>query len=149
MPGSPAPSFEQPSQPPVSFYPSGAQPWNLISKKSAPSYAERVASPVESIFFPAENDEPRAELPQIQTKRYVGQSAEGFLIFDFPDALAIMDPHAAHERILFEEICESFKDNVATQRLTLPMEIPAAVRPEAALYEKELAALGFETADGW
>ena len=28
------------------------------------------------------------------------------------------------------------------------MEIPAAVRPEAALYEKELAALGFETADG-
>ena len=59
-----------------------------------------------------------------------------------------MDPHAAHERILFEEICESFRDNVATQRLTLPMEIPAAVRPEAALYEKELAALGFETADG-
>lgn len=148
LPGTPAPSFEQPAQPPVSFYPSGAQPWNLISKKAAPSYASRVASPVESVFFPAENDEPRAEIPQIQTKRYVGQSAEGFLIFDFPEALAIMDPHAAHERILFEEICESFKDNVATQRLTLPMEIPAAVRPEAALYEKELATLGFETADG-
>ena len=148
LPGTPAPSSEQPARPPVSFYPSGAQPWNLISKKAAPSYASRVASPVESVFFPAENDEPRAEIPQIQTKRYVGQSAEGFLIFDFPEALAIMDPHAAHERILFEEICESFKDNVATQRLTLPMEIPAAVRPEAALYEKELAALGFETADG-
>ena len=133
LPGTPAQSSEQPAQPPVSFYPSGAQPWNLVSKKAAPSYASRVASPVESVFFPAENDEPRAELPQIQTKRYVGQSAEGFLIFDFPEALAIMDPHAAHERILFEEICESFRDNVATQRLTLPMEIPAAVRPEAEL----------------
>ena len=59
-----------------------------------------------------------------------------------------MDPHAAHERILFEEICESFKDNVATQRLTLPMEIPSAVRPEAELYKNELSALGFETEDG-
>lgn len=149
LPGAPAPSSGTEAPRPVqSLYPSGAEPWNLVSKKPAPSYASRVASPVESVFFPAENDEPRAEVPQIQTKRYVGQSAEGFLIFDFPEALAIMDPHAAHERILFEEICESFKDNVATQRLTLPMEIPAAVRPEAALYEKELAALGFETADG-
>ena len=146
LPGTP--QSERPVQPPVSFYPSGEQQWNLISKKAAPSYAARVASPVESVFFPAEEGEPCAENPQNQTKRYVGQSAEGFLIFDFPDSLAIMDPHAAHERILFEEICESFKDNIATQRLTLPMEIPAAVRPEAALYEKELAALCFETEDG-
>lgn len=142
----PLPAEEAP-RPVQSFYPSGAQPWNLISKKPAPSYS-RVASPVENIFFPAENDVPRAEIPQIQTKRYIGQSAEGFLIFDFPEALAIMDPHAAHERILFEEICESFKDRVATQRLTLPMEIPAAVRPEAELYKNELSALGFETEDG-
>ncbi len=145
----PPSSLPDASAPPsVSFYPSGAQPWDLVSKKAASSYAARVASPVESVFFPAENDEPCAEIPLVQTKRYIGQSADGFLIFDFPEALAIMDPHAAHERILFEEICESFKDKIATQRLTLPMEIPVAVRPEAALYEKELAALGFETSDG-
>ena len=140
-------SADETPRPVQSFYPSGAQPWNLVSKKAAPLYMSRVASPVESIFFPAEEEETSAA-PPVQPKRYIGQSAEGFLIFDFPEALAIMDPHAAHERILFEEICESFKDNVATQRLTLPMEIPAAVRPEAELYKNELAALGFETEDG-
>lgn len=127
---------------------SAPEPWNLVSKKAAPSFTSRVASPVESIFFPADESEPQTGAAFAPRKRYIGQSAEGFLIFDFPEALAIMDPHAAHERILFEEICESFRDNVATQKLTIPMEIPAAVRPEATLYEKELAALGFETADG-
>lgn len=138
----------QPFAPPAGAFapPSpAAEPWTLVSKRPLPTYAARVASPVESIFYPGGE---RAEISEIPTKRYVGQSADGFLIFDFPDALAIMDPHAAHERILFEEICESFKDNVATQMLAVPMEIPAAVRPEAALYEKELAALGFEINDG-
>ncbi|WP_455598186.1 DNA mismatch repair endonuclease MutL [Cloacibacillus sp.] len=113
----------------------------------------RAASPLgataatENIFTPAE-EPPRAEEEFFFDKNYVGQSAEGFLIFDFPDALAVMDPHAAHERILFEEICESFKDNIAAQWLTLPMEIPQAVAAEAALYEKELAALGFRTEGG-
>ena len=139
IPSHALPSFEPRS---VSFAPSG-EAWNLVTKKPLPSYASRVASPAQSIFFPSEAD--MAETQQTPAKRYIGQSAEGFLIFDFPDALAIMDPHAAHERILFEEICESFKDNVVAQKLAVPMEIPAAVQPEAALYEKELASLGFET----
>lgn len=115
-------------------------PWRAASPLSA-------GAATENIFTPAE-EPPRAEEEFLFDKNYVGQSAEGFLIFDFPDSLAVMDPHAAHERILFEEICESFKDNIATQWLTLPMEIPQAVAAEAALYEKELAALGFRTEGG-
>lgn len=111
--------------------------WDLIGKRVA-SQAE---SQVRSIFIPAETDETEDNRPY--DKSYVGQSADGFLIFDFPDALAIMDPHAAHERILFEEICAGFKDKVAVQRLTLPMDIPEGVSAEAALYSKELAGLGF------
>ena len=60
----------------------------------------------------------------------------------------MMDPHAAHERILFEDICENFKDNIATQWLTLPMEIPQAAAAEAALSEPELAARGDRTEGG-
>ena len=69
------------------------------------------------------------------------------MIFDFPGALAVMDPHAAHERILFEEICETFKDNIATQWLTLPQEIPQAVAAEAKLNADALRSLGFRIED--
>ncbi|MFR5880928.1 MAG: hypothetical protein ACLUEQ_09050 [Cloacibacillus evryensis] len=93
----------------------------------------------ENIFTPAEETPPDEE-EFFFDKNYVGQSAEGFLIFDFPGALAVMDPHAAHERILFEDICENFKDNIATQWLTLPMEIPQAAAAEAALYEARASA---------
>lgn len=122
------------------------EPWSFVSKRAEPSFPARVSSPAAGVFSPADEEESR--VPADFPKRYIGQSAGGFLLFDFPGALAIMDPHAAHERILFEEICESFKDKIAVQRLAFPMEIPEAARHAAALYAKELAALGFETADG-
>ncbi len=45
----------------------------------------------------------------------------GFLIFDLPNGLAIVDPHAAHGGILYEEIAVSFKEGIATQNLTMPV----------------------------
>ncbi|MDO5115305.1 MAG: DNA mismatch repair endonuclease MutL [Synergistaceae bacterium] len=120
--------------------------WSYTSKRESRPFPSRASSPIENIFTPSQEDTEVRALPA--DKRYIGQSAGGFLIFDFPDALAIMDPHAAHERILFEEICESFKENVAAQRLTLPTEIPAAIAAEASLHEKELASLGFLMKEG-
>jgi len=81
-------------------------------------------------------------------KNYIGQTASGYLLFDFRDGLAIIDPHAAHERILYEDICESFKDNIVTQKLALPQEIPPALRAEATTAEDELLRLGFLIEDG-
>lgn len=135
----------EPSSAQASYSPDGWSfqkkgPWRAASPLGAEAQAE-------NIFTPAEETPPDEE-EFFFDKNYVGQSAEGFLIFDFPGALAVMDPHAAHERILFEDICENFKDNIATQWLTLPMEIPQAAAAEAALYEKELAALGFRTEGG-
>ncbi len=140
-----APLRTEPVPAPASYSPNGWSfqkkgPWRAASPLSA-------EASVENIFTPAV-EEPREQDEFFFDKNFVGQSAEGFLIFDFPEALAVMDPHAAHERILFEEICENFKDNIATQWLTLPMDIPQAVAAEAALYEKELAALGFRTEGG-
>ncbi len=141
----PAPLGADPVPAPAFYSPNGwsfqkKAPWRAASPLSA-------EASVENVFTPAA-EEPRGQDEFFFDKNYVGQSAEGFLIFDFPGALAVMDPHAAHERILFEEICENFKDNIATQWLTLPMEIPQAAAAEAALYEKELAALGFRTEGG-
>lgn len=115
----------------------------------------RVASPgVE--FYPAGRGamapggdiEVNLSLEPSAVKNYIGQTAQGYLLFDFPDGLAILDPHAAHERILYEEITESFKDRVISQTLAVPLEIPVALAAEAAAEAVELKQLGFLTENG-
>lgn len=102
---------------------------------------DRVASPDESIFI---QGEPYSEQGK---RKFIGQTAKGFLLFDFPNGLAIIDPHAAHERILYEEIAASFKDGLATQKLAMPIEIPSALLVEIKMSEKELRELAFEFHD--
>jgi DNA mismatch repair protein MutL len=116
-------------------------PWNREYK--TPN--NRVASSEDTVFTPSETE----EHPYVfaHGKNYIGQTSGGFLIFDFSDGIAIIDPHAAHERILFEEISESFKDNVVIQNLAVPVEIPSALLPELALNREDLNKLGF-TDDG-
>lgn len=116
---------------------------NIFSTEKWPplhSDVQRTASPIETVFTPAEREDgPSAAI----VKNYIGQTAGGFLLFDFPNALAVIDPHAAHERILFEEISDNFKDEILTQNLTVPFDIPAVLLPEVNINIKELAALGF------
>ena len=127
----------------------GAEAWSFYRKERW-----RAASPLSSqpaqtanIFTPAAE----TAVPQESFngdafgKRYIGQSANGFLIFDFPDAICLLDPHAAHERILYEEICAAFSRGTAVQQLAVPQEIPQAAAAEASLYRKELEELGFMT----
>lgn len=117
------------------------EPWR-------PAGSIRVAAPAaKSEYVAAERPLGGGEAVNVSVqclvKNYIGQSADGYLLFDFADGLAIMDPHAAHERILFEEICDTFKDEIITQKLALPQEIPEALRAEAAIAEDELRRLGF------
>ena len=100
----------------------------------------------EAVFTPAE----QKSIPFVHEggKRYIGQTARGFLLFDFPGGMAIVDPHAAHERILFEDICGNFKDIVYTQQLAMPLDIPLSLSAEANLYLDELKHLGFTAEAG-
>ncbi|MGI6443348.1 MAG: hypothetical protein GXZ13_02290 [Synergistaceae bacterium] len=77
-------------------------------------------------------------------KNYIGQTARGFLLFDFPGALAIIDPHAAHEKILYEEIVSNFNETIEIQKLTIPQDIPEALLPEITSRTNELLLYGFE-----
>ena len=116
-------------------------PWRPVSQT-----INRVASPAaETVFIPAE---PGAQTQYSAEKHYIGQTARGFLLFDFPEGLAVVDPHAAHERILFEEICETFKDNIQAQNLAVPLEVPSALLPEVKINDKELSRFGFSVKDG-
>ncbi len=94
------------------------------------------------------SDPPDRVSTQQATRRYIGQSSKGFLIFDFPEGLAIIDPHAAHERILYEEIAVSFKDGIASQQLAMPVEIPPALLAEVEISRSSLSDLAFSFSEG-
>ena len=104
---------------------------------------ERAKQPVEEknrdeyIFTPAETDSRSFE------SEYIGQTSKGFLIFEISDGIAIVDPHAAHERILYEQIKASFKDETAVQKLALPAEIPQALFADVIANDEALKKLGF------
>lgn len=57
--------------------------------------------------------------------RYVGQTLGTYLVFEGPDEIVLVDQHALHERILFEEIAERLRQKGAleVQRLLVPVVV--------------------------
>jgi DNA mismatch repair protein MutL len=83
---------------------------------------------------------------QLPLLRLVGQVAATYLVAEGPDGLYLIDQHAAHERVLFEELmAQQANANVASQALLSPVNV--ALPPEKArLLEDQLpilAGLGF------
>jgi DNA mismatch repair protein MutL len=77
-------------------------------------------------------------------RKYLGQAQGGYLVFDDPRGLCLVDAHAAHERILYEEIEDSYRDrDVPRQQLILEQEAPSAIVSGIALHRDELAGMGF------
>ena len=78
------------------------------------------------------------------SRRYLGQAQGGYLVFDDPRGLCLVDAHAAHERILYEGIEDSFSGNrAASQSLLSPQELPPAVAAAVTQNRDELSNMGF------
>ncbi|MGC8879450.1 MAG: DNA mismatch repair endonuclease MutL [Anaerolineae bacterium] len=92
----------------------------------------------------AEGASSQARLPAL---RVLGQLALTYVIAEGPDGLYLIDQHAAHERVLFEEIKrQRAADSVATQQLLPPLFLELTPG-QAAVLEAERATLtqiGFE-----
>ncbi|MDR1651220.1 MAG: DNA mismatch repair endonuclease MutL [Synergistaceae bacterium] len=77
-------------------------------------------------------------------RKYLGQAQGGYLVFDDPRGLCLLDAHAAHERILYEQIEDSFSgEKIPSQILLSPQELPPAVSASARLGREELGRMGF------
>jgi DNA mismatch repair protein MutL len=77
-------------------------------------------------------------------RKYLGQTQGGYLVFDDPRGLCLVDAHAAHERILYERIEDSFSGSrIASQSLLSPQELPPAVAAAAVQNREELSNMGF------
>ncbi len=97
-----------------------------------------------------------ASLPlgeRLPALRPIGQFDEAFLVAEAPDGLYLVDQHAAHERVRYEEVrARLARGEVASQPL-LEAELATLGAAQAALAAEEaeaLAALGFvlEPTDG-
>lgn len=77
-------------------------------------------------------------------RKYLGQAQGGYLVFDDRRGLCLVDAHAAHERILFEEIEDAYAGKkIDTQQLVIEQELPPGVTPGVALHRETLAEMGF------
>ncbi len=122
----------------------------------APAFPETGVS--DSSSFPVETPPIRphapvpADIPAPETKpelppyRMVGEVFHSYVIVEQGDRMLIIDKHAAHERIIFEQLKANMKGRtVDAQLLLLPIEIMLMSEEVGLLdtYRQELQAVGF------
>ena len=108
-------------------------------KHTQPFTSEYVAEPQKPI--------PDVQLGPYTSLRYVGQIGKCFLVCESHDAFVLIDQHAAHERVLFEQfVARARTQGYAMQQLLIPQTIPLIPQEVAALEEAAefLQPLGFQ-----
>lgn len=96
---------------------------------------------------PVVNDSKQEEKPQIPHYRIVGEAFNSYVIVEVGEKMLIIDKHAAHERIIFEELkANMYSSDVPSQLLMIPVEIMLMSDEVSALeeYRREIEAVGFE-----
>lgn len=62
-----------------------------------------------------------SDVPRLPALEYIGQLLRGYLVTQSPDALVLVDQHAAHERVLFDRIVRRVEEKEpASQVLLVP-----------------------------
>jgi DNA mismatch repair protein MutL len=79
--------------------------------------------------------------------RLVGQVAATYLIAEGPDGLYLIDQHAAHERVLFEQMMAQTRSGIVPSQALLEAQVIELTPEKAGLLEEQidvLKGLGFE-----
>ncbi len=85
------------------------------------------------------------------THRIIGEAFNAYVVVERGDTMLLIDKHAAHERIIFEELKAAMKESAPTsQMLMLPLEIMMTSDEIQMLeqYRAEIEAVGFEFSAG-
>ncbi len=104
---------------------------------------------------PAVSPAPSPVTDSTPAYRYVGEAFDCYVMVEYEGDLLIIDKHAAHERVLFEDLKRQKEADtrVASQQLLLPMQLPmtAEVIETLRAHVDEFCEIGFSlevTADG-
>jgi len=98
-------------------------------------------------LFEGLEDAPPAAAPGLPPLRVVGQVEGTYILAEGPDGIYIVDQHAAHERILYEQLTnERQRLAVRTQALLEPLVVELTPQQDALLAERleELRQWGFD-----
>ncbi len=88
-----------------------------------------------------------SEQSSIPQYRIVGEAFNAYVIVELDEKLLLIDKHAAHERIIFEQLkANMYSSEVPSQLLMLPIEVMLMSDEVAAIeeYRREIEAVGFD-----
>ncbi|MBQ8382150.1 MAG: DNA mismatch repair endonuclease MutL [Clostridia bacterium] len=125
-----------------------AKPSDPASDQTSPPLAEVFGSMGEpgSFLFSLSAGAERKSDAEEKPYRILGTAFHAYVFVESEDAVLMIDKHAAHERILFEDMKQIMQEQAGTlQLLMLPLEIPVGKEEIAAAeeYRAEIAAAGF------
>lgn len=90
--------------------------------------------------------EASSEAPRTLAYRILGEAFHAYVLVEMEEKLLLIDKHAAHERILFEELKAGMRDrNKASQLLMVPIEVMVTSDEIETLvqFREEIEAVGF------
>ena len=93
-----------------------------------------------------DNDVP-VNKPLPKHYRIIGEAFNSYVLVEVDEKILIIDKHAAHERIIFEQLkANMFSANVSSQLLMLPVEVMLMSDEVAVIeeYRREIEAVGFD-----
>lgn len=116
------------------------------------------SAPVSTGYIPKEPVTEKTPAPVVEERvdsseyRIVGEVFDCYVIVEYQGALLVIDKHAAHERVIFEDLKRSREQDgrVASQSLLLPITVllTADELSVAEEYKEELESIGFELSIG-
>ena len=97
--------------------------------------------------------EPIPTIPTVRVEdtpeyKFIGEAFDCYVMIEYEGALLVIDKHAAHERVIFEDLKKQREEDkrIANQLLMLPLTV--VLSPEelaiASEYADEMRAVGFE-----
>ena len=134
-----------PKDAPVTMTPKSSVELLERYSKAAPSHEYTPAEPKKTAEIP---------LPEIRVEesapdyKLIGEAFNCYLLVEYDGAMLVIDKHAAHERVIFEDLKEITERDgrVASQALLLPITV--ILSPDelacAGEYREELSLVGFE-----
>ena len=85
--------------------------------------------------------------PRLPPLTYVGQLLQGYLLAEAPDAVVLVDQHAAHERVLFDRILGRLQERQPSSQLILVPHVLDLTPPQMTAFRQQeawLRRVGFE-----
>ncbi len=125
-------------------------PKTAAEPKTLPSI-DVVENPAPTPVNSPSNEVTTAESSEPLTHRIIGEAFNAYVIVERGDTILLIDKHAAHERIIFEELRAAMKNRAPTsQMLMIPLEIMMTSEEIQMLeeYRAEIGAVGFEFSTG-